>query len=164
MTTDLAERLAPAVADRYRLGDVVGRGGMAVVFRAADLRHDRPVAIKVFTAAVALGGSDRFLREIGFLARLNHPHILPLLDSGSADGLLYYVMPFVDGESLRERMTREPRLATGDPPEELVRFDDPDLPVFRTDIAADRREVYVVVSTFGSGFWRIGVTPGTQLP
>jgi len=110
MTADLADRLAPAVAGRYRLGPVIGRGGMSVVFRADDLRHDRPVAIKVFTAAVGLGGSDRFLREIGFLARLNHPHVLPLLDSGSADGLLYYVMPFVEGESLRERMGRDPRL------------------------------------------------------
>jgi serine/threonine-protein kinase len=105
--TDPAARLAQAVADRYRLGDTIGRGGMSVVYRADDLRHDRPVAIKIFTEAVGHGGGERFLREIGFLARLQHPHILPLLDSGAAEGLLYYVMPLVEGESLRERMNRE---------------------------------------------------------
>ena len=108
--TDPAARLAQAVAGRYRLGEVVGRGGMSVVYWADDLRHDRRVAIKLFTEAVGYGGGDRFLREIGFLARLHHPHILPLLDSGSAEGLLYYVMPFVEGESLRDRLSREPRL------------------------------------------------------
>jgi serine/threonine-protein kinase len=108
--TDPAALLSQAVADRYRLGDMVGRGGMSAVYRAHDLRHDRPVAIKVFTQTVGYGGAERFLREIGFLARLHHPHILPLLDSGSAEGLLYYVMPLVEGESLRDRMSREPRL------------------------------------------------------
>jgi serine/threonine-protein kinase len=109
---DLATRLMRAVEGRYRIDQVIGRGGMSVVHRAHDLRHDRPVAIKVFTEAVGLGGAERFVREIGFLARLQHPHILPLLDSGSSEGLLYYVMPFVEGESLRERMQRDPRLET----------------------------------------------------
>jgi eukaryotic-like serine/threonine-protein kinase len=115
---DPAAPLAQAVAGRYRIGDAVGRGGMSVVYRADDVRHGRSVAIKVFTETVGRGGSDRFLREIGFLARLNHPHILPLLDSGSAEGLLYYVMPLVEGESLRERMSREPRLSV----QEVVRL------------------------------------------
>jgi len=109
---DVAARLALALEGRYRLDQVVGRGGMSVVYRALDLRHERSVAIKVFTETVGHGGAERFLREIGFLARLHHPHILPLLDSGTAEGLLYYVMPFVEGESLRERMSREPRMAT----------------------------------------------------
>ncbi|HEX9582795.1 MAG TPA: protein kinase [Gemmatimonadales bacterium] len=114
--SDFTARLAQALAGRYRLGDVVGRGGMAVVYRAEDLRHDRQVAIKVFTEVMGHGGGDRFLREIQLLARLHHPHILQLLDSGSAEGLLYYVMPLVEGESLRERISREPRLS----PEEVV--------------------------------------------
>ncbi len=109
---DLTARLSRAVEGRYRLDHPVGRGGMSVVYRAQDLRHDRPVAIKVFTEAVGLGGAERFVGEIGFLARLHPPHILPLLDSGSSEGLLYYVMPFVEGESLRERMGREPALTT----------------------------------------------------
>src|SRR2546425_676271 len=84
---------------------------MAIVYRAHDLKHDRPVAVKVLRSEVAAAlGSERFLREIQIAARLNHPHILPLLDSGQADGILYYVMPFVEGESLRDRLTREGQL------------------------------------------------------
>ncbi|HEU5169505.1 MAG TPA: serine/threonine-protein kinase [Gemmatimonadales bacterium] len=106
--SDLAARVTPALADRYRIVQPVGVGGMAVVFRADDLKHDRPVAIKVLKPDLASAlWSGRFLREIQIASRLQHPHILPLYDSGEADGLLYYVMPFVAGESLRTRLTRE---------------------------------------------------------
>jgi len=102
---DLLERLREALADRYAVESEIGRGGMATVFLAEDLRHDRRVAIKVLHPELAAGvGPDRFLREIKIAARLDHPHILALHDSGEADGLLYYVMPFVEGESLRERL------------------------------------------------------------
>ncbi len=109
-----------ALAGRYALERVVGRGGMAVVFRARDLRHDRPVAIKVLHEELsATLGAERFQREIQIAARLVHPHILPLLDSGtvpapSPEGpaRLFYVMPFVDGESLRQRTIRERTLPT----------------------------------------------------
>ncbi|HXV87375.1 MAG TPA: serine/threonine-protein kinase, partial [Gemmatimonadales bacterium] len=107
--TDLPAPLIQALADRYRLGPVIGRGGMSVVYGADDLRHERRVAIKVFTESLGHAGAERFLREIRLLARLHHPHILQLLDSGAAEGLLYYVMPLVEGESLRERLAREPR-------------------------------------------------------
>jgi serine/threonine-protein kinase len=99
--------------DRYRLLEVVGRGGAAVVFKAEDEKHRRLVAIKVFRGdANTFGGPDRFAREIAILATLQHPHILPLLDSGSAGEQLYYVMPFIQGESLRDRMTKAGRLPT----------------------------------------------------
>src|SRR6266436_5291230 len=92
---------------------------MAIVYRAHDLKHDRPVAVKVLRSEVAAAlGSERFLREIQIAARLNHPHILPLHDSGDADSILYYVMPLVDGESLRDRLTREGQL----PLEEALRI------------------------------------------
>jgi serine/threonine protein kinase len=92
--TTPSERLAAALADRYRVLRELGAGGMATVYLAHDLKHDRDVAIKVLhpDLGAALGG-DRFLTEIRTTARLQHPHILPLLDSGEADGLLYYVMP-----------------------------------------------------------------------
>lgn len=112
---DHIDRLNSAVNDRYAIERELGSGGMATVFLAQDLKHERQVAIKVLRPelAAALGG-DRFLREIKLTARLNHPHILPLLDSGEADGLLYYVMPFVDGESLRVRITRDKQLPVED--------------------------------------------------
>jgi serine/threonine-protein kinase len=101
--------------DRYRIVEVIGRGGAAVVYRAEDEKHRRLVAIKVFRGDVAaLGGSDRFSREIAILATLQHPHILPLLDSGNADGQLYYVMPFVQGESLRDRLGKQGTIPTQD--------------------------------------------------
>jgi serine/threonine protein kinase/Flp pilus assembly protein TadD len=110
--TTLLERLTSALSDRYRMDREVGRGGMATVFRAQDLKHDRPVALKVLHPELAAAlGSERFLREIKVAARLNHPHIVPLHDSGQADGLLYYVMPFVDGESLRQRLVRQKQLS-----------------------------------------------------
>jgi serine/threonine-protein kinase len=97
-----------ALAERYAVDREIGRGGMAIVYLARDLKHDRPVAIKVFRPELAASlGTERFLREIQIVARLQHPHILPLHDSGTADGILYYVMPFVEGESLAIRLERE---------------------------------------------------------
>jgi serine/threonine protein kinase len=109
---ELQEQLATALGDRYRVERELGHGGMAVVFLAEDLKHRRPVAIKVLKPELsAVLGSERFLREIAIAATLQHPHILPLYDSGQAGSLLYYVMPFVEGESLRQRLAREqPRL------------------------------------------------------
>jgi Tol biopolymer transport system component/tRNA A-37 threonylcarbamoyl transferase component Bud32 len=108
-------QLAVALADRYRVERELGQGGMATVYLAHDLRHDRPVAIKVLhpELAAALGG-ERFLSEIKTTAKLQHPHILPLLDSGQADGLLFYVMPYVSGETLRARLERERQLPVAD--------------------------------------------------
>ncbi len=106
------ERLTSALADRYRVERELGAGGMATVYLAHDLRHERDVAIKVLHPDLgAVLGGERFLAEIKTTARLQHPHILPLLDSGVADGLLYYVMPFVKGETLRAKLTRETQLA-----------------------------------------------------
>src|SRR5687767_14070820 len=112
---DRLSQLTTALADRYRIERELGAGGMATVYLAHDLRHDRPVAIKVLhpELAAALGG-ERFLSEIKTTARLQHPHILPLLDSGEADGLLYYVMPYVRGETLRARLERENQLPIAD--------------------------------------------------
>jgi tetratricopeptide (TPR) repeat protein len=109
--SDLHDRVAEALADRYTIESEVGRGGMAVVFRAADLRHDRQVAVKVLRPGFAASiGAERFLREIEIVTGLAHPFILPIFDSGEADGLLYYVMPCVEGESLRDRLEREKQL------------------------------------------------------
>jgi eukaryotic-like serine/threonine-protein kinase len=113
--TGIAARLFTAVAQQYRVERELGVGGMATVFLARDLKHDRDVAMKVLhpELTAALGG-ERFLAEIRTTARLQHPHILPLLDSGSADGLLFYVMPVVSGETLRARLTRERQLPVDD--------------------------------------------------
>src|SRR5688572_4561991 len=109
---ELAEELAAAVADQYAVLRQIGRGGSAVVFLATDLKHDRPVALKVLHAQLdATVSHDRFLAEIRTTARLNHPHILPLFDSGEADGRVFFTMPYVEGESLRERLRREGRLS-----------------------------------------------------
>jgi hypothetical protein len=114
MSTGL-ERIQAALADRYRLKAELGAGGMATVYRALDIRHRRDVAIKVLHADVAASiGPERFLREIEIAAGLAHPHITPLLDSGEAEGLLYYVMPVVDGPSLRDRLRREGELPVED--------------------------------------------------
>jgi hypothetical protein len=105
----MLERVTVALAGRYAVHHRLGMGGMATVYRARDLRHDRDVAVKVLRPELsATLGSERFLREIRITATLNHPHILPLLDSGEADGLLFYVMPYVAGGSLRERVRHEP--------------------------------------------------------
>jgi len=108
-------RLSEALADRYRIEREPGRGGLATVYLANDLKHDRDVAIKLLhpDLGAALGG-ERFLTEIRTTARVQHPHILPLLDSGEADGLLYYVMPLVTGETLRARLEREKQLPLED--------------------------------------------------
>jgi hypothetical protein len=107
--------LQAALAGRYRLEHQVGQGGMGFVYLAHDLKHDRAVAIKVLRPEVAaLLGPERFLREIGIAAQLNHPHIVPLHDSGEAGGHLFYVMPFISGETLRERLTREHHLPLDD--------------------------------------------------
>src|SRR5216117_446509 len=109
------EGLSAALGDRYTIERVLGRGGMATVYVAEDLRHSRPVAIKVLRPDVAAAiGAERFLREITIVARLTHPHVLPLIDSGQAAGSLYYVMPYVRGETLRQRLVREPRLPLKD--------------------------------------------------
>src|SRR5829696_8143669 len=113
--SDVATRLSTALADRYRVERELGQGGMATVYLARDLRHDRDVAIKVLHPELGAAlGSDRFLSEIKTTAKLQHPHILPLLDSGEADGLLYYVMPYVKGETLRSRLDRETQLPIAD--------------------------------------------------
>jgi TolB-like protein len=112
---DVAVRLRAALAGRYDVLRELGRGGMALVFLARDMKHDRPVAIKVLRPDLAAAiGAERFLREIEIAARLQHPHILPLYDSGEAGDLLYYVMPYVEGESLRDRLKREGPLPLAD--------------------------------------------------
>ncbi len=108
-------RLQTALADRYRLERELGAGGMATVYLAHDLRHGRPVAVKVLRPELAaIIGADRFLKEIETTANLQHPHILPLFDSGAADSFLFYVMPYVKGESLRDRLTRDKQLPVDD--------------------------------------------------
>ncbi len=107
----LQERFHQGLGDRYRLERELGQGGMALVYLAHDVRHDRPVAVKIMRPELASEiGPDRFLREIKMAARLNHAHILPVYDSGESDGLLFYVMPNMEGQSLRERINREKML------------------------------------------------------
>ena len=102
------ERLRTALSESYAIDRELGKGGMATVYLAQDSKHDRVVALKVLHPDLAASlGPERFLREIKLAARLNHPHILPLYDSGETQGFLYYVMPYVEGESLRERLERE---------------------------------------------------------
>jgi hypothetical protein len=114
-----AARLSAALADRYRLERALGAGGMATVYLARDLKHERDVAIKVLKPELgAVLGAERFLNEIRTTANLQHPHLLPLFDSGEADGLLYYVMPFVEGETLRARLVAEQQL----PVDETIRL------------------------------------------
>ena len=116
---DQIERLRAALADHYLIERELGAGGMATVYLADDLKHDRKVAVKVLRPELAAAlGPDRFPREIRILARLQHPHILPLLDSGEAGGFLFYTMPYIAGESLRERIDRDGAL----PVHEAVRI------------------------------------------
>ncbi len=116
---DFVGRLQAALADKYQIERELGRGGAALVFLARDLRHNRPVAIKALRPELAVSiGAERFLREIEIAASLQHPHVVPLHDSGQADGLLYYVMPYVVGESLRELLEREKQLQV----DEAVRY------------------------------------------
>ena len=113
--TDAVQRLSTSLADRYRIERELGAGGMATVYLAHDVRHDRRVALKVLRPELsAILGAGRFLAEIKTTANLQHPHILSLFDSGEADGLVYYVMPYVEGESLRDRLTREKELPVDD--------------------------------------------------
>jgi eukaryotic-like serine/threonine-protein kinase len=117
--TDVLGRLTAALADRYVIARELGAGGMATVYLAHDVRHDRPVALKVLRPELAsILGAERFLSEIKTTANLQHPHILSLFDSGEADGLVFYVMPYVEGESLRERLARHKQL----PVEEALRI------------------------------------------
>src|SRR2546427_131247 len=116
---EILARLKAALADRYAIDRELGHGGTATVYLAQDLKHSRSVAIKVLRPELAAAlGAERFLREIEIAARLTHPHILALHDSGAAGGLLYYVMPYLEGESLRDRLNRERQL----PIEEAVRI------------------------------------------
>ena len=113
--TGVISRLGAAISDRYRIERELGTGGMATVYLAEDVRHRRKVALKVLHPELsAVLGPERFLKEIELTASLQHPHILPLFDSGSADGQLFYVMPFVDGETLRTRLERERQLPIAD--------------------------------------------------
>jgi serine/threonine-protein kinase len=115
MHPEQVERLRTALASRYRIVREIGHGGMATVYLADDLKHDRRVAVKVLRPELAAAlGPERFLREIQIAAPLAHPHILPLYDSGAADGFLYYVMPLVEGETLRDRLVRERQLPVGE--------------------------------------------------
>jgi tRNA A-37 threonylcarbamoyl transferase component Bud32/Tfp pilus assembly protein PilF len=112
---EIRERLEQSIGDRYKLDRELGRGGMAIVYLATDTRHDRQVALKVMHPDLALAlGRERFLREIRFAAKLSHPHILTVHDSGDANGLLYYVMPYAEGETLRDRLKREKQLPVRD--------------------------------------------------
>ena len=112
-------RLAEVLADRYRIERELGAGGMATVYLAEDLKHHRQVAVKVLRPELAaVLGAERFLAEINVTANLQHPNLLPLFDSGAADGLFYYVMPYVEGETLRARLTRERQL----PVDETIRL------------------------------------------
>src|SRR5881227_3308386 len=115
LPSQIFEDLRAALRDHYDVVSELGRGGMATVFLAEDLKHGRRVAIKVLSPELSSSiDSDRFKREIKIAARLSHPHILPVFDSGEANGLLYYVMPFVEGESLRGRLRRETQLSIED--------------------------------------------------
>jgi serine/threonine-protein kinase len=106
------ERIRDSFSDTYTIDRELGRGGMATVYLAQDAKHERLVALKVLHPELAASlGPERFLREIKLAARLNHPHILPLHDSGDTNGFLYYVMPYVEGESLRDKLDREQQLS-----------------------------------------------------
>src|SRR5262249_38492168 len=111
----ITERLTAALSGRYRIERELGRGGMATVYLAEDVRHHRKIALKVLHPELsAVVGAERFLKEIELTASLQHPHILPLFDSGEADGQLFYVMPFIGGETLRARLERETQLPVED--------------------------------------------------
>ncbi len=113
--SELTQRLSTAIADRYKIEREVGAGGMATVYLAQDVKHDRHVALKVLRPELAaVIGADRFLQEIKVTANLQHPNILALYDSGEADSFLYYVMPYIEGESLRDTLDREKHLAVDD--------------------------------------------------
>src|SRR5262245_45851711 len=113
--TDQADRLRAALADRYCIERELGAAGMATVYLALDIRHQRKVAIKLLKPELAaVLGAERFVQEIKTTAQLQHPHILPLFDSGSADGFLFYVMPYIEGETIREKLNRETQFGVDD--------------------------------------------------
>ncbi len=115
MTSDPISRLNAALEGRYTIERELGEGGMATVYLATDLKHARNVALKVLRPELAaVVGAERFLAEIQVTANLQHPHILPLFDSGEAEGFLFYVMPYVEGETLRDRIDREKQLPVGE--------------------------------------------------
>ncbi|HXI21795.1 MAG TPA: serine/threonine-protein kinase, partial [Gemmatimonadales bacterium] len=121
----ILERLAAALADRYQIQRELGQGGMATVYLAEDLKHRRPVAIKVLRPELAATlGPTRFMQEIEIAARLQHPHILPVHDSGESGGFLFYVMPYVEGESLRERLASRGELPIHDAVRLLIEVTD----------------------------------------
>jgi serine/threonine protein kinase len=110
--TVTTEKLSAALDGRYRVERRLGEGGMATVYLAYDVKHERRVALKVLKPELAaVLGADRFVQEIKTTANLQHPHILPLFDSGTADGFLFYVMPYVEGESLRDKLNRDTQLS-----------------------------------------------------
>jgi serine/threonine-protein kinase len=112
MTDSHTGRLESALAGRYKVRRKLGEGGMASVYLAEDIKHERNVALKILKPELAaVIGAERFLAEIKTTANLQHPHILPLFDSGEADGFLYYVMPYIDGETLAQKLARERQLA-----------------------------------------------------
>ncbi|MFB3110748.1 MAG: serine/threonine-protein kinase [Gemmatimonadales bacterium] len=112
---EITAQLSTALADRYKLERHLGEGGMATVYLAEDLKHDRKVAVKVLRPELAaVIGAERFLNEIKVTANLQHPHILPLHDSGDADNCLYNVMPYIEGDTLRDKLDREKQLAIED--------------------------------------------------
>ena len=115
MSEGRTERLEAALDGKYRIERKLGEGGMATVYLSEDIKHERKVALKILRPELAavLGG-ERFLTEIKTTANLQHPHILPLFDPGEAEGYLYYVMPFIDGETLREKLDREKQLGNED--------------------------------------------------
>ena len=109
--SDNLDRLKSALADRYAIQEKLGEGGMATVYLAEDLKHHRKVAVKVLRPELsAILGAERFLKEIEVTANLQHPNILPLYDSGEADTFLYYVMPYIEGDTLRDKLDREKQL------------------------------------------------------
>ena len=115
MTEGHTERLEAALDGKYHIERKLGEGGMASVYLAEDIKHERKVALKILRPELAaVLGAERFLSEIKTTANLQHPHILPLFDSGEAEGYLYYVMPFIDGETLREKLDREKQLGVED--------------------------------------------------
>ncbi len=126
--SDPVIRLNVALQGRYRIERELGEGGMATVYLADDLKHERKVALKVLKPELAaVVGAERFLAEIKTTAGLQHPHILPLFDSGEADGFLFYVMPYLEGETLRDRIAREKQLPV-DEAEFEVETDEPGEP------------------------------------
>jgi len=142
---NLGERIAAALAGRYSVDRELGRGGMATVYLGHDLKHDRPVAIKVLRAGLgSLFGPERFQREIRLAAQLQHPNILPVYDSGATDGVLWYTMPYVEGDTLRGRLRRRGRFSVTEAVpvlQDLARADaslaerlDPALPVIGAQV------------------------------